>query len=983
MASQIASGSRAAKLISLFRDYAKGKRRITSSAHARHFFEASDVFCQLNSPIKYVEVLIAYSDGIKALESSVRVALDPAFLISVTLPSLKNLCDPGVEALGNGQFLKQILLAILVPKTFWATLLDAHNCGTLDDISSEVFAWLCLQVVSGRDTALDEHNSDVQAIMKGASLIEHDSHQVRTIAYRIKKTLHVFTPLSAEGIASSAGGRHDNDFEDFRNIAIYPTTDELMSSQQPFLQRLDDVFDMPVDKRTLVYRDWLYRLLREDMLAELREDLQVAMGQKNGRRKPTPLGNLQHVTLPHQEGRRIEPFTLYLTCGTGMNMPKNHSREAKKKFLERMEASFRRQPIGALCRGTNIIAFGSLHREMALLQQRLPIVGIKFKEPEGLKKALMALSGPKREELKFYTVDTAMFAFEPILQRLKDMGDLPLENHIVDPKECEKKYKPPPALQDYIDKFEKIYKDGETAQLSSKICGKKISLKGAQLKSLIDGLREEVAQIQGPPGTGKSFIGALIILLITKLTDLKVLVLAYTNHATDQFMEDLMDIGVPASSMVRLGSKSTKATEGTLLKNIARSSSARLTFEEKNIIDARKQEAQKNAAELQVAGSKLSGKKIDPKDVLEYLEFSDEYSFYWHAFQIPESQDGFSVVGANNRSLQPEDLLAEWLQSSQNLQGFIHSLDEFNASIWQMPQSERWNLHAAWVQGIREERISDFVRLSERARDLEEQIKNLFDERDRRILKSKKIIACTTTAAAMYQSIINTANPDIIMVEEAGEILEVHIITAMSPSVKQLILIGDHKQLPPKINNYNLTKEKGDGYDLNVSLFERFVLQGHKFTTLEEQHRSHPEISRFSRMLAYESLKDAPKTLERERVRGLTSRVTFVHHEYSEDMGGSVDDWTLTSKTSRRNKHEAQLVLKLVRYLGQQGYTSDNIVVLTPYIGQLFLLKETLRVENDPYLNDLDSHDLVRAGLMSQAEAKVDKKALRLSTIGK
>ncbi|KAH6889821.1 P-loop containing nucleoside triphosphate hydrolase protein [Thelonectria olida] len=981
MALQTASGSRAAKLTTLFWAFAKGQRKITNSLHAKQFLEASNVFCQQNSAVKFVEVVISTSDGIKALESSVRTVIDPGFLASSTLPFLKNLSDPSIEALSDGNFLKQIVLAILVPKTFWTALLDAHHCGVLDDASSEVFAWLCLQIVSSRDTSLEEHISDVRAIMNGTSLLEHSSHDVRTVAYRIKKVLQIFAPIAVGGIANGPGGRHDNDFEDFRDVVIYPTTDELLSSEEPFLQRLDDVFDTPMDERPKVYRDWLYRLLREDMLAELREDLQVAMGQKRGRRKPTPLCDLSYATLEEKNETRVEPFTLYLTCGIDSKLGK--SEQAEKRLIERLKDSLQRQPIGALCCGTTIIAFGSLIRKMEQVKKSPPVVGIKFKDSEGLKRALVAFSGPKRDHLKFFTVDTAMFAYEPILQRLKDMGDLPLENHIVDPEDPEENYNPPLKLQHFIEKLKTCFKSGVKARIPSDICTQDIRLEGAQLKSLIHGLSEEVSQVQGPPGTGKSFLGALIILIILRLTNLKVLVLAYTNHATDQFMEDLMEIGVGVDDMVRLGSKSTQRTERVLLKNLARDSTLRTTYEEWNVINARKKEASEKAKELQRIGAKLSQKDVQPEDILEYLEFSDDYSSYWHAFQIPESGDGYKVVNAENRALQPEDLLMEWTQPSQrgNLRAFVQSLDHCSTSVWEIPLEERSNLRMKWSQDIREEQISEFVRLSECAHQLQDKINSIFAERNRRVLKSKRIIACTTTAAAMYQSIINTANPDIIMVEEAGEILEAHIITAMSPSVKQLILIGDHKQLRPKVKNYKLTKEKGEGYDLNVSLFERLVLQGHNYTTLQEQHRSHPDISRFARMLAYEELEDAPKTLDREPIRGLRNRVTFVHHEHHEDKGSSGDDWDLAVRASKQNKYEAQMVLKLVRYLGQQGYASDKLVVLTPYLGQLSLLKDMLRGENDPYLNDLDSHDLVRAGLMSEAQAKVDRKALRLSTI--
>ena len=79
------------------------------------------------------------------------------------------------------------------------------------------------------------------------------------------------------------------------------------------------------------------------------------------------------------------------------------------------------------------------------------------------------------------------------------------------------------------------------------------------------------------------------------------------------------------------------------------------------------------------------------------------------------------------------------------------------------------------------------------------------------------------------------------------------------------------------------------------------------------------------------------------------------------------------------------MVLKIVRYLGQQGYNTDRLVILTPYLGQLRAIMDALKEiqDSDPVLSDLDSHDLVRAGLMSGSDAKSAKKQIRLATIGR
>ena len=237
------------------------------------------------------------------------------------------------------------------------------------------------------------------------------------------------------------------------------------------------------------------------------------------------------------------------------------------------------------------------------------------------------------------------------------------------------------------------------------------------------------------------------------------------------------------------------------------------------------------------------------------------------------------------------------------------------------------------------------------------------------------------SAAAKYAKELQSASRDVILVEEAGEILESHILTTLASQTQQLILIGDHKQLRPKVN-HDLSVEKGEGYDLNRSLFERLVLKGFPHQTLVQQHRMRPEISALVRSMTYPDLVDAPRTQDRDNIRGLRDNLVLLSHEHPEVESQESANWkTMSSVSSKQNKFEVDLVLKIVRYLGQQGYGTEDIVVLTPYLGQLRLLQTVLSKDNDPILNDLDSHDLVRAGLLPPASANASKSKIRLATI--
>lgn len=443
----------------------------------------------------------------------------------------------------------------------------------------------------------------------------------------------------------------------------------------------------------------------------------------------------------------------------------------------------------------------------------------------------------------------------------------------------------------------------------------------------------------------------------------------------DQFLEDLLDIGVSSSSIVRLGSKNTPRTAPLSLSE--QRSSYRHTQSTWDVINKYEGEARiVKENSLSQAFHEYQQFKSSPQTVLEFLEFEDE-SFY-EAFLPPELEGGMTMIGKKQRSVDSAYLYDIW--SNGRLPPF--EVTEKSHPVWAMNYETRQAHIREWAHSILEEKVFNVQEYTRRIDKCQENLKKVWNKRTSSILQDKRIIGCTTTAAAMYSQDIRAASPGIVLLEEAGEILESHVLTAMGMETKHLILIGDHQQLRPKINNYALSVEKGNGYDLNRSLFERLVLAGYPHSTLAKQHRMCPEISSLVRDLTYPDLEDDPKTLGRVAPRGLQDRVIFINHEYLETNSLEVSDHRDEgSKGSKYNTFEVELILKIVRYLGQQGYGTDKLVVLTPYLGQLKLLQDRLRKDNDPVLNDLDSYDLVRAGLLSQASANHSKRPIRLSTI--
>lgn len=78
----------------------------------------------------------------------------------------------------------------------------------------------------------------------------------------------------------------------------------------------------------------------------------------------------------------------------------------------------------------------------------------------------------------------------------------------------------------------------------------------------------------------------------------------------------------------------------------------------------------------------------------------------------------------------------------------------------------------------------------------------------------------TTTGAARLQTVLEALKCRIVIVEEAAEVLESHIIAALTQHCQHLILIGDHQQLRPTTADYKMETVM----KLGISLFERMVI---------------------------------------------------------------------------------------------------------------------------------------------------------------
>ncbi|XP_070444626.1 NFX1-type zinc finger-containing protein 1 isoform X2 [Equus przewalskii] len=250
--------------------------------------------------------------------------------------------------------------------------------------------------------------------------------------------------------------------------------------------------------------------------------------------------------------------------------------------------------------------------------------------------------------------------------------------------------------------------------------------------------------------------------------------------------------------------------------------------------------------------------------------------------------------------------------------------------VWQLDLNSRWQLYRLWLQMYQADTRRKILSYERQYRTSAERLAELRLQEDLYILKDAQVVGMTTTGAAKYRQILQKVEPRIVIVEEAAEVLEAHTIATLSKACQHLILIGDHQQLRPSANVYDLAKN----FNLEVSLFERLVKVNIPFVRLNYQHRMRPEIARLLTPHIYQDLENHPSVLKYEKIKGVSSNLFFVEHNFPEQE--------IQEGKSHQNQHEARFVVELCKYFLCQEYLPSQITILTTYTGQLFCLRKLM-----------------------------------------
>jgi helicase required for RNAi-mediated heterochromatin assembly 1 len=504
-------------------------------------------------------------------------------------------------------------------------------------------------------------------------------------------------------------------------------------------------------------------------------------------------------------------------------------------------------------------------------------------------------------------------------------------------------------------------------------------LDDSQWLALREMITKELAIIQGPPGTGKTFtsLAALKFMLENKgPDDPPIVIAAQTNHALDQLIKQVAEF---EKNYVRMGSRSTESEirKHTLFELRRENLVPRVTG---GVWQAGKQQHKRLAKVIAEVLKPLtqvnSDQPLKAAMLLEYgLLRQDQVDSLikkardwerggtvtdplhaWLGTTVTEFRYPYTGnFGFDNdeRVLEYEQLREIEMENGGHEEDWAALKDHFisiatgfcgesedqiplskmrsyleETDLWKVPRRYRGIIYDYFRKQVIAIVLENFSRFREEYEDCTEKFHLGRCERDYPALRDTNLIGLTTTGLSKYRAVLASVKPRVILIEEAAEVIEAPVAVACLPSLQQLILVGDHRQLRGRCAVDELSMAP---FNLEVSMFERLVDNGMGFTMLQEQRRMIPEIRQLVAPLYGNTLRDHASVGDRPLIPGMGELRSYFFQHTSHESNDSLSSYF--------NEFEASMVIGLLGHLLKNRVPPTHITILTFYQGQRKLIK--------------------------------------------
>lgn len=260
--------------------------------------------------------------------------------------------------------------------------------------------------------------------------------------------------------------------------------------------------------------------------------------------------------------------------------------------------------------------------------------------------------------------------------------------------------------------------------------------------------------------------------------------------------------------------------------------------------------------------------------------------------------------------------------------------------LWDLDEQRRGQLLGSWLRDATSMAWPLIEALCKENDELQARIHELERGHLASILQDADIVGCTISGASIRCDLLADVNFPVVLVEEAAEILEPQLLAALPPSCQQLILIGDHFQLRPKIQTFQLGRE----LNFDRSMIERlFATQEAEYpkAMLKKQNRMRDEFLCLLRpfypglLTNHERVKaNQPLNICRESMFFVTMR------EHTEEEAAE--------RRSPINPREAQLILAFAKHIIRRMVLVYLVYMslLAFFFDRFFLMFEVYQLQN-------------------------------------
>jgi len=227
---------------------------------------------------------------------------------------------------------------------------------------------------------------------------------------------------------------------------------------------------------------------------------------------------------------------------------------------------------------------------------------------------------------------------------------------------------------------------------------------------------------------------------------------------------------------------------------------------------------------------------------------------------------------------------------------------------------------------------------------------------DKGVLAEAQVIFCTLSVAGRRQLIegVGRGTVDVLVVDEAGQSVEAETLIPLQHFPKQVLLVGDTKQLPATV-----TSRQAKDCAFHRSMMERLedvVKRAQQPVTRDQQeavapatqgsilclqlttqYRMHPSICAWPSARYYDNALVTAKHISASEEPGLAQALAFYDIVSGRESAGAD-----SLSTSRANVQEAQYALQIVQSLVATATTVTKIGIITFYAAQVALLQRML-----------------------------------------